>query len=104
VARLRIDQHGRTPSNIECRFVDDGEGVISAPLIDELAALGLTGFPAGDLIRRTADSAPIGDGCVELITSSSRRANVEVEGYTPCRTDAMCPPPLECNELLERCE
>jgi Cys-rich repeat protein len=65
---------------------------------------GVTGFPAGDLLRRTADSTPIGGGCIDLVASSSRFAQVTIEGYTPCRSDGECPEGQTCNEPLERCE
>jgi len=103
---LRIDQHGTTPSTLECRFPDaPGRGEISADLLSSLVSLGLTGFPAGELVRRTVDRATLDVGaCVEFVAASSRVPDIVIEGYTPCRTDAQCPPPQTCNELLERCE
>jgi hypothetical protein len=104
VLTLRIDQHGTTPSSIECVFADDGAAEVPADVIETLMGFGVTGFPAGDLVRRTADSAPIGEGCIDLAASSSRLAHVEIEGYTPCTRDEDCPDGLTCNEPLERCE
>ncbi|MCB9765166.1 MAG: hypothetical protein H6739_35660 [Alphaproteobacteria bacterium] len=105
VLRLRVDQHGLTPSALECVFEDDGEGEVPAATFDSLVEYGLTGFPFGDLRRRTVDHAALSDGgCAEFHLTSSRLARVEVEGYTPCRTDRECPDGQECNELLERCE
>lgn len=105
VARLRIDQHGFTPSNIECIFTDDGEAEIPNALIDQLVALGLTGFPAGELFRRSMDSVEVEPGaCIEFTPVSSRLPTVGVAGYTPCTADPQCPPGQICNEPLERCE
>jgi hypothetical protein len=105
VARLRIDQHGTTPSNIECRFADDGEGVVPASIIDELLRRGVTGFPAGDLIRRTVDSVEVSPGaCVELQASSWVLPSVDVAGYTPCNRDSDCPLGFTCNEPIQACE
>lgn len=104
VLTLRIDQHGTTPSSIECVFADDGAADVPADVIQTLMGFGVTGFPAGDLVRRTADSAAIGDGCIDLSATSSRLAHVEISGYTPCTRDADCPEGLTCNEALERCE
>ncbi len=101
---LRIDQHGLTPASIECVFADDGAAEVPADVISTLVGYGVTGFPAGILTRQTADSAPIGAGCIDLVASSTRVASVEVAGYTPCRDDRECPEPLTCNETLERCE
>ncbi len=104
VLELRIDQHGTTPSSAVCRFVDDGAAEVPADIIDELMGLGVTGFPAGSLVRRTADRADLGDGCLDFIASSSQLPHVSISGYTPCRSDEECPKGLECNEALERCE
>lgn len=105
VAVLRIDQHGTTPSALECVFPDTGSGVVSAETMDALIAAGLTGFPAGELRRRTADHADLDNGtCVEFLARSVQVPRVEIEGYTPCRTDAECPEGQTCNVELERCE
>ncbi|MCB9745100.1 MAG: hypothetical protein H6740_21100 [Alphaproteobacteria bacterium] len=105
VLRLRVDQHGLTPSSLECVFADDGEGIVPAATFNELISFGLTGFPYGDLRRRTMDSATLDDGgCVSLELQSSRLAHVDVDGYTPCRTDRECPDGQTCNVALERCE
>lgn len=101
---LRLDQHGTTPSSVECVFDDDGSGEVPADVLAELMSRGVTGFPAGDLVRRTVDSAEVGEGCVDLTVTSSRLAFVEIEGYTPCRDDRECPEGQTCNEALERCE
>jgi len=102
---LRIDQHGATPASLECVFPDTGSGVVASDTLDELIDAGLTGFPAGALSRRTIDHADIGSGgCMEFITSSTRHPHVDIQGYTPCRTDEECPEGQTCNEELERCE
>ncbi len=104
VLTLRIDQHGTTPSSIECVFEDDGSAEVPTDTLEELMSLGVTGFPAGDLTRRTADRADIGDGCIDLEATSSRLASVAISGYTPCTRDSDCPDETSCNEALERCE
>lgn len=104
VLSVRIDQHGVTPSNIECVFADDGAGEVPADVLGELMGYGISGFPEGALVRRTADRAPIGEGCADLLLTSSRLASVSVSGYTPCTRDDQCPEGLTCNEAMERCE
>lgn len=101
---LSIDQHGVTPSSVACNFADDGAGEVPAEVIDALIDLGLTGFPAGDLSRRTTDHADVDAGCVDMVASSSRLARVTIQGYTPCTRDEDCPANQTCNETLERCE
>jgi hypothetical protein len=104
VLTLSIDQHGITPSRVECVFEDDGSAEVPADVLASLMEFGVSGFPEGHLARRTADSAPIGGGCVDLEVTSSRLASVSIAGYTPCRSDAECPEGQECNEAMERCE
>lgn len=102
---LRIDQHGTTPSTLVCAFADTGTGVVAAETLDVLVEAGLTGFPAGELRRRTADHGGLdGGGCVEFQARSVRIPHVDVEGYTPCRRDEDCPSGQTCNVELERCE
>jgi len=102
---LRIDQHGLTPSTLNCVFADTGTGTVPSSVLDALIDVGLTGYPNGILTRQTIDSADLSaGGCVELRLQSSRLAGVEIEGYTPCRRDEDCPDGQECNEVLERCE
>lgn len=104
VVNLRIDLHGVTPSSLRCVFEDDGAGEVPASVLDQLMAAGVTGFPAGDIARRTADSTNAGGGCADLVLSSSSLAQVSITGYTPCRQDFECPEGTTCNEALERCE
>ncbi len=102
---LRIDQHGTTPSALECTFPDTGSGTVSASTLSTLIDAGLTGFPAGELRRRTADHAELDNGtCVDFLARSVQVPRVEIEGYTPCRRDEDCPDGQECNVELERCE
>lgn len=105
VLELRIDLHGTTPSALECVFADTGAGTVSAATLDILIDAGLTGFPAGELRRRTADHTDLDNGtCVDFLARSVAVPQVEIEGYTPCRRDQDCPEGQECNEELERCE
>lgn len=103
--RLRVDQHGLTPSALECHFTDDGEGEVPASVFNALVEFGLTGFPAGDLSRQTVDNHAIeDDGCMDFTLSDSHLAAVSVEGYTPCNRDEECPEGQSCNVPLQRCE
>jgi hypothetical protein len=65
---------------------------------------GVSGFPNGKLTRRTADSALLEQGCVDLVVGSPRVADVSIAGYTPCNASAECPPGQSCNAALQRCE
>lgn len=107
--RLNVDQHGVTPVMLTCVTADDGSFDLSASLIDQLLALGVTGYPSLAVNRRTIDTAEIGDvdgepGCMEFRVASTANPSVRVDGYTPCLTDIDCPPPTTCNEPIGLCE
>lgn len=101
---LNIDQHGITPSTAVCIFADDGEGEVPASIIDNLFNLGVSGFPNGTLTRRSVDSAPLGDGCMDFAITASNIAQIDVAGFTPCTSDDDCPEGQECNLAIQLCE
>lgn len=101
---VNIDQHGVSPGTLFCTFEDDGEGTVPGALLDQLVSVGVTGFPSGAIMRRTVDHAVVGDGCMDFTVSSRAGVAVDVIGFTPCTSDAECPPELECNEELQICE
>lgn len=102
--QLSIDQHGVTPSVLRCAFADDGEGTVPGEIVAQLVDVGVTGFPAGSIERRTVDSAAAGAGCMDFVVTSPRVAEVDVVGHTPCVTDNECPEGQTCNEELQTCE
>ncbi|MFO0745814.1 MAG: threonine/serine exporter family protein [Myxococcota bacterium] len=59
--QLLIDQHGNAPGSLRCLFDDDGEGTVSAAILDQLRNLGISGFPSGKLTRQTVDSTAVGE-------------------------------------------
>lgn len=101
---VNIDQHGASPGTLMCVFEDDGEGVVSGALLEELVSVGVTGFPSGLIERRTLDSAPAAQGCMDFKVGSKRIVSVDVLGFTPCTSDAECPDDLDCNEEFQICE
>lgn len=102
--RINIDQHGTSPSSVYCTFEDDGEGTVSAAVVQKLVEVGVSGFPSGLLVRRTADKTETGDGCADFEVSSRRDVAVDVVGYTPCISTNDCPDGQECNLELQICE
>lgn len=101
---LSIDQHGASPTSLVCDFDDDGQGVVSAGLVDQLINAGVTGFPSAALSRQTVDQATNDVGCIDLVTQSRRNPDVRVAGFTPCTSDDDCPEGLTCNLAIEICE
>ncbi len=105
VARLdlNIDQHGNSPVVLQCDFPDTGSAAVPAALIDQLLTSGVSGYPNGRVTRRTVDSAPVSDGCMEFIVASPLEADIEVVGHTPCKSDSDCPDGETCTLAIETC-
>jgi len=101
---LNVDQHGATPATLECWFEDDGEGEVSAEMVDEFLNQGLSGFSSGSIARMTADSGALGSGCMDFWATSSRVPSISVDGYFPCIDDGDCPKGMDCNEKMQFCE
>jgi hypothetical protein len=101
--RVTIDQHGASPLQLACDFADTGTGTVPAALASSFVSAGVTGFPAATLTRRTVDSAPLADGCVELSVEWGLPGELRVEGYTPCTEQADCPDGQTCDYTLEIC-
>lgn len=105
-AVLDINNHGSSNTAIECNFPDTGSAQIPASLIDALIARGASGFPTLGITRRTATSASIEPGCVQLVVTTDIQYAIDVTlpGLTSCNDNAMCPEGQTC-QLLERiCE
>jgi hypothetical protein len=80
---MSVDQHGVTPSLLECEAADTGTLVVPAAMIDALLALGQSGIPSARIQRRTADSIDVDPGCVDLVVAATVRSSdlsVEVAG------------------------
>lgn len=104
LVELTIDQHGASPFTLSCELEDTGSASVPAAIIEQLIDAGVSGFPNGRIMRRTADHVQLEQGCVELVVGSPRSANVTLAGYTPCINSAACPSGQSCNTTLQRCE
>jgi hypothetical protein len=104
LVELMIDQHGASPLTLSCEFPDTGSALVPSAIVDRMIDSGVSGFPNGRLMRRTADHVDIDVGCVELAVGSPLAANVTVSGFTPCNSSAECPSGQICNIALQRCE
>ncbi len=101
--RLNIDQHGNTPVELHCEAGDTGSVTISSSLVDELRSYGISGFPHGNVYRRSVDSVSLAPGCVEFSVVSHVEASVQVSGHIPCSKPGDCPPPLSCDLPTNTC-
>ncbi len=104
LVELTIDQHGITPLSLSCELEDTGSATIPASIVDRLIASGVTGFPNGRIMRRTADHVDLALGCVDFVVGSPFAASVSVSGFNPCDAPADCPTGQTCNLALQRCE
>jgi hypothetical protein len=103
-AVLNINNHGSTRATIECDFPDTGTAEIPASLIDGLIAQGVTGFPTLRAERRSATSAQIEPGCVDLLVTSVIDTSIRVDGITSCKDTVECPLGQTCLPVELFCE
>jgi hypothetical protein len=101
--RVAIDVHGATPGTLHCDLEDTGSASISSTIVAGMIESGVTGFPSAFIERRSADSAPAGAGCMDLLVRSSSQVPVDVVGHTPCTGDEDCPAEQDCDEAMQTC-
>jgi hypothetical protein len=87
---LDISHHGGTRGKIECDADDDGDLVLSAPLLDALVDLGVAGFPTVIVAREAVTSTVIGAGRIDLVVSSTIERSIEIPGLVSCSGDDGC--------------
>jgi hypothetical protein len=93
---LNINHHGSSTNWIECDVPDTGMASVPAGLVDELLARGQSGFPTLTVTRRSASSAQIEPGCVELLVSSESVSDVELDNFQSCSRADECSPAESC--------
>ncbi len=101
---LNINRHGSSSAWVECDFPDNGAGVIPGTLIDGLFERGTSGYPTLLLTRRTATSASIEPGCVELFVAAEAILSPDVDGVRSCSDAEDCEPGEMCRTLELFCE
>lgn len=97
---LDVNGHGLVGSHVECVAEDTGSFTIPEPLVTNLLADGLSGFPTLTLRRTTTDSATTVNGCVELDVESAITLDVEIPGLQSCDGDEDCTAPETCQPDL----
>jgi hypothetical protein len=102
LVKLDISHHGGTKGKIECEAVDDGALEIPGPMIGQLLALGVAGFPTVIATRRSLGSTSIAVGRIDLLISADDERPVIIDGLISCTEDgdcsngATCQPDLSC--------
>jgi hypothetical protein len=102
--QLNINNHGSNKSWLECAFADTGSAEVPAALVDELLAVGRSGFPTLTLTRQSASSRSIEPGCVQLLVTSQFSTDVEVPGVISCNASSECPAGQSCLPLERYCQ
>jgi hypothetical protein len=97
---LNIALHGGTPAWIACDVPDTGAFSISASMVTQLVALGYSGYPQVELVRRTIDAIDMALGCVEFEVLSSLVLPIEIPGLISCSQDEDCPEGQTCQSDL----
>jgi hypothetical protein len=98
--KLDISHHGGSKGQIECDSADQGSVVIAASLVTQLYNLGLGGYNYVTLTRKTAGSASIAAGRVDLEIAEDVDVPVEIPGVTECLVDSDCPTGHTCPSSL----
>ena len=94
--KLEISHHGGVKGMVTCEVADTGSTEIPEPLVTELIALGVAGYPTVSLTRVTSDRASISAGSVELLVMSQSALPVQIPGLISCSEEEPCPEGQEC--------
>jgi hypothetical protein len=102
--KLDISHHGGTKGMIECNTGDTGSLELPAGLLDQLKALGISGFPSIVVNRKAVGSS----GRVDLVIISTVERYVEIPGLVSCNCPVNepcpeCPTGQTCQDDL-KCE
>ncbi len=92
---VNISYHAGTKGMISCETPDSGVLELSGAMLDELKALGISGWPI-IVFSRSAPSETDPTVAVDLLIESSVTRNVEIPGLISCNTDADCPEGQTC--------
>lgn len=95
-AQVDISHHGGLKGVIDCEGPDNGQLVIPARLVSRLMALGISGFPAVELVRTASATHP--DMSVELQVLSRVTRPVSIPGIVSCSGDEDCPENQTCQQ------
>ncbi len=90
-----ISYHGGTKGRVVCECPDTGSLDVSASLLEQLKALGISGFPKIEIARGTIGSTDP-PAKVDLVVESMVTKILEIPGVISCNGDADCPGGQSC--------
>jgi hypothetical protein len=95
-----ISHHGGSKGKIECEGPDNGSLVIAANLVDQLKALGVSGYPKIEITRKSTGTNA--DVKVSLVVESLVSRDLEIPGLISCDgSTAVCPDGKTCQPDLQ---
>lgn len=92
---VNVSYHAGTKGIIACQTPDTGTLELSGALLDQLKALGLSGWPI-IVYSRTSRGTTDPNVAVDLLIESSATRDVEIPGVISCNSDADCPDGQSC--------
>lgn len=98
-AMVDISHHGGTKGKIECEGADDGSLEIAAALVDQLKALGVSGYPKIDVTRKSMGTNP--EVKVDFILESKVTKSLSIPGLISCSGDEECPNGQTCQADMQ---
>jgi hypothetical protein len=99
-ARFDISHHGGVKGVIECESADNGQLIVAASLVNQLKALGISGFPTVELSRHSASPVRT-DMSLELRIESMVVRPISIPGLISCSGDEECPNGQTCQQDLK---
>ncbi|MDB5051940.1 MAG: putative secreted protein [Fibrobacteres bacterium] len=94
-----ISHHGGIKGKIECEGPDDGKLEIAAALVDQLKALGVSGYPNIGISRKaTSTNAAVH---VDLVLESGITKALIIPGLISCEDNDGCPDGQTCQKDLQ---
>jgi hypothetical protein len=96
-----ISHHGGTKGKIECEGADTGKLEIAATLVDQLKALGVSGFPKIEVSRKTTGTNA--DVHIDVNIGSTVIKDLTIPGLISCTGDEVgeCPDGQTCQKDLQ---
>jgi hypothetical protein len=98
-AMVDISHHGGSKGKIECEGPDNGEMEIAAALVDQLKALGVSGFPKVEVTRKAVGVNK--DVNVSLSLESMVTKSLSIPGLISCGGDEECPDGKTCQSDMQ---
>jgi hypothetical protein len=94
-----LNRHGSTDAWLDCLVEDTGSYAISAAVMKDLFAKGVSGFPSVELSRQSVDQTTLKSGCMHLVVKSVGSRELDVPGVQSCKMPEDCPSRV-CREDL----